>query len=203
MHSCDQQTVSHRHVKDPPARSDCPLRLDIELHADLRTRYLYLRHMNDVAPDQQRFLAGCDHVAAMTRSMAWERHSRHTWKDLAALEQVQPLAKATAGLSPPQSMARPGRFPRREPRRQGHPNRPARPHAWTPRHSGTSPGRLHRSGRWNGPGASESSEWYRSRPDQHRLQPSCGTTGPRWAAGKDRGPYRSVPCGRRCVSGTY
>ena len=63
MHAGDQQLVGHRHVESALAGGDRRLRIDIEGHGNLGPANLNVRHVTDIAPDQQGIRAGLQRVA--------------------------------------------------------------------------------------------------------------------------------------------
>ena len=56
MHSGNELAIGRHHVEHLLSRCRCDGEIGIELYRHLRAGYLDVRHMHNIAPDQQRIL---------------------------------------------------------------------------------------------------------------------------------------------------
>ena len=190
MHSGNQLPIGRHHVEHPLPRRCRGVRIGIEFYRHLGPGYLDIRHMHDIAPDQQRLLAGRDHVAAMSRGVPVQKHRGDARKHLdAAGERVhhvvigRHLLARTLEIELPCTFARPSPLPRR--RSSGAARFRARP----VRHWETACDRsLDLSVRPSDPGACGSAAPSRYRRDRCRPRPGSAAACRRW--GEDSRPSR-------------
>jgi hypothetical protein len=74
----DREFVGSDAVERAPARRASLLRIDVEDEPGVGTRNLHRGEVNEIAPNQQALLAGCDQPSGMAGRVAGQRNRRDT-----------------------------------------------------------------------------------------------------------------------------
>ena len=91
MHPGHHQPIGRGHVHDAFPGRDRGGPIDIEAHPGFRPRELHARHVDDVTPDQQCFIAGRDQPSGMTWGMPRLGENGNAGERFAGGEQTGPI----------------------------------------------------------------------------------------------------------------